>query len=108
MQQELERARRASEDERLLFCATHLEAILRKAVAHVALDPHHRFDTIAAVRENNPVPRGIEYHLGNFLKLATQHGLSLTDLTTFVASALLVDAYPPGMHSKFDPTFVHS
>lgn len=103
IQEELETAKQVNEDRRLLFCATHLEALVRKAVKRVALDPHGQFDMIAAVRENNPVPQGIQYHLANFLKLATQHELSLTDIAIFVASALAVDAYPPGMHCKLHP-----
>ncbi|EED22741.1 conserved hypothetical protein [Talaromyces stipitatus ATCC 10500] len=102
MRQELETARIVSEDRRLLFCATHLEALMQKAVKHAAQGSRQKFDIIAAARANNPVPQGIEYHLTNFLRLATQHGLPRTDIVTLVASALAVDAYPPNMHA-FDP-----
>lgn len=103
LQEELETARQANEDRRLLFSATHLEALMRKAARCVSLNPQEPFNLIAAVREDNPVPQGIRYHLANFLQLAAETKLSLMDIATFVASALAVDAYPPGMHCKSLP-----
>ncbi|KAF5017192.1 hypothetical protein F66182_10904, partial [Fusarium sp. NRRL 66182] len=48
LQEELEIARQSSEDRRLLFSATHLEALMRKAARCVALNPHEPFNHIAA------------------------------------------------------------
>jgi hypothetical protein len=98
---ELNVARNAAEEQRLLFSAVHLEALLRRAVQHVAQEPNLPFDVIKATRADNEVPPGITQHLEVFLILAERTKLPWSAIATFIASALLVDAYPPGMHSTF-------
>ncbi|KAH8691842.1 hypothetical protein BGW36DRAFT_304357 [Talaromyces proteolyticus] len=89
----------------LLYSATHLESLLTRAVRHAAEHPGTDFDVVSAVRENNPVPPGIKQHLQNVLSVASEAQLSFQDAAVFIASALVVDAFPPGMHA-FDPGLV--
>ena len=85
---------------RTLFTARHLVAFFRCASDHFAKTTREPFNFIKTSRFRNPVPLDLGKHLSNFLK----HIKSPKELTDFavpmIASSLLLDHYPPGMHGK--------
>lgn len=52
---------------------------------------------VTASRFFNPVPRSAQLHLQKVVKA---FGSRVPDLTQLIASALALDAFPPGMHRK--------
>ena len=98
---ELDLARIARVERRLLFSAVHLDALLRKAALHVAQNPHTIFNYILAARQNYPVDESLTDHLRSFVALSKNAEVSESAVSDYVASALLMDSYPPGMHSSY-------
>jgi hypothetical protein len=96
--QDMQARRRASS---VAFSATHFEAFLHSAFVHFADDVMTPFSFVKASRIANPIPRDFPTHLSNFLRCIPR------DLSSFapniIASALTLDGYPPGMHSKYRP-----
>lgn len=78
----------------------HFEAFYRLALEHVARTGMDPFDFINATRIDNPVGEDLADHVRNFLRLGLELRISYTDLASFIASAIIMDAYPPGMHRK--------
>ena len=83
-----------------LFSALHLAWYFGEAVKHTARTAVEPFDYVASSRYANPVSTDFSEHLINFLKLGTQCNLPEDTWTSFIASVILVDAYPQGMHCK--------
>ncbi|ODM18136.1 hypothetical protein SI65_06007 [Aspergillus cristatus] len=101
---ELDTSRAVRSKAHLLFSAVHLEWIFRNLLRHVAHRPTIPFNCIQACRGD----QGEEIagsSLRAFLDIVKQAGLPYQSVVTFVASAFLMDAYPPGMH-EFDPRIV--
>ena len=61
------------------------------------------FDCLRVARNNYPSTLRKAY-LIDFLGQAQKTGCEAQDVSSFVASAILIDAYPPGAHCEFDPT----
>jgi hypothetical protein len=59
-----------------------------------------RIDCLRHARENLPVSATFTTGLTELLKQASEGDWPVSDIHAFVASAFLMDAYPPGMHSK--------
>ena len=57
-------------------------------------------DFVTASRLNNPVPRSPEFHLQKAVRAFDSR---IPQVTRLIASALALDAFPPGMHRKSDP-----
>lgn len=85
----------------LLFTATYIEALFRKAIEHLTREPNRPFNSIKAAREGNDVAPNASRHLESFIKLVTNSGKTVSEIAICIASALIMDAYPNGMHSKF-------
>ena len=98
--EEVRRARQARIDSHMLLSAKHLEALLDQATSHVAREPDMKFDCIRAARGNNIVDDAVSDHISEFLRQSDRAGLSDEEVHSFIGSALLMDAYPPQMHSK--------
>jgi hypothetical protein len=94
----LAREERASAS--VLFSAQHTNAFFQQALRHFIQHPIEPFDFVRASRYGNEVTEDIAMHLENFLQLTRTYEVPSLAACSFVASALLVDAYPPGMHSK--------
>ncbi|KAJ3453489.1 hypothetical protein MRS44_017736 [Fusarium solani] len=103
---ELERALETSRQSRrrsnYLFSVRHLAEFLQhgaNAARNLAYEP---FDFIKTSRVHRDVAPDLSRHISNFLEKFT----SLSSLKQFavplIASSLLIDHYPPGMH-LFDP-----
>jgi hypothetical protein len=94
-------------ENQLAFSADHLRAFFHLACAHFAKDIISPFSFIKASREPNPVPPALSSHLTYFLKK-----IKLSEVMDFavpvIASALTLDSYPPGMHSKFKSYVLHA
>ena len=84
-----------------LFSAVHLEGFWNEAIEHTASDLSKVFDFILATRRERPIPRELDRYLKSFLDLAWSHGCQTETICRFIASALIMDALPPGSHSKF-------
>jgi len=85
---------------RLLYSAVHLNRFLQEAVKHVALSSKKAFNFILISRLSNPIDDEYIQHLSTFVRLANEHGFSLEEQASLMASGMLMDAYPPGMHGE--------
>ena len=83
-----------------LFSALHLSWYFGQAVKYTARTRVEPFDYVASSRLANPISTDFSGHLGNFLKLSTQCNLPEITWTSYIASVILFDAYPQGMHRK--------
>jgi len=97
---QLQSVRRVREQRHLLLSAVHISALADAAARAITTRPAVIFDLIRAAREGNEVDDTLGHHLTTVLRLAVPAGWSDADLASFVASALLLDGYPPGMHRE--------
>ncbi|KAB8244566.1 acyl transferase/acyl hydrolase/lysophospholipase [Aspergillus flavus] len=105
---ELDEARAARSKARLLFSAPHLDWILRRLFRCVAQRPTSPFNCIIACRERRDswgIADNTTQYLTEFLDITNQAGVPVIPVVDFIASAFLMDAYPPGMH-EFDPVIM--
>lgn len=72
-------------------------ALFRAAIAQYARQPSLAFNAILASRIPNPLPKEFEENLVEFLDASR---VANADNSCLVASALVMDAFPPTMHSK--------
>lgn len=86
----------------VLFAAHHFSWFFTQAVAHLARSPDEPFDFIRVSRARRPLPASVDDQLAAFFRLALQHRFTLDAVVTLVAAAVVVDAYPPGCHRKFE------
>ena len=100
LMEQVEQARNVRIQERLLFSAVHFEAFFQQAVKHVSHSLTEPFDFIASTRKDNEIDSNYTNHIATFVALANQHFAPYQSLVTFLASSILMDAFPPGMHSK--------
>jgi hypothetical protein len=85
--------------EKLAFSAVHFLSLFHSACCHFATDCIKPFSFIKASRQSNPVPKGFDSHIGRFLKLVPrEHRLKFA--VPVIASAMALDSYPPGAHSR--------
>ncbi|KAJ5288068.1 hypothetical protein N7478_003754 [Penicillium angulare] len=63
------------------------------------------FDCLELARIHFPSKSNSKTHLLEFLTKVEEAHCDIEDVSSFVASAFLMDAYPPGMH-LFNPTHV--
>jgi hypothetical protein len=89
--------RRRRAELRTLYTATHIEAFFVEALEGFALCSGRGFDFVAATRRRRGGPNKMTPHIQQFLSLAREE-ISEATISSFVASALLMDCYPAGMH----------
>ncbi|KAK5997515.1 hypothetical protein PT974_02878 [Cladobotryum mycophilum] len=82
------------------FSAVHWKALLRSAIAHHISQPSLPFNMVTAARVSYPLPTRMEDHLADFLQVCTDQPLNCTRV---IASALVMDAFPPNMHAHSLP-----
>ncbi|KAF5120455.1 hypothetical protein E5D57_001642 [Metarhizium anisopliae] len=80
------------------YSAIHTKALLQASIAHLPKCRISPFNPVAAARLSNPVPERIGEHL---LEVMTAFQSVDSDCTELVASALAMNAFPPGMHGEF-------
>jgi hypothetical protein len=83
-----------------LFSCNHFVAFSSRALEHVAQTAIHPFDFITATRQSNEVGKDYIDHVSNFLRLGSKFSIPYIHLASFIASSILMDAYPPNMHCK--------
>ena len=83
-----------------LFSALHLTWYFGEAVKHTARTAVEPFDYVGSSRRANPISTDFSEHLTNFLELGARCNLPENTWTSYIASVILVDAYPRGMHCK--------
>lgn len=88
----VDRAREGRISSHLHFSALHLNAFFSEAVKIFASTPSRPFDFIETAAEQ--AGKEFSLHLRHFLFLAEENALSWTSIPPFIASAILVDAYP--------------
>ena len=86
-------------DAQVAFSTTHFQAFFKFATIHFCSDIVSPFSFIDASRVPNPVPAEIMSHIGLFLKQVDQRQV-LNFAVPIIASALVFDSYPSGMHGK--------
>lgn len=85
----------------LLFSAIHLCALWKSNLESQmrGLDTT-AFDSLRVARKNYSSTLNRKACLVEFLRQAEKTGCDAQDISSFVASAILIDAYPPGMHCE--------
>jgi hypothetical protein len=96
----LDEARRVRALNTTLFSAVHQAALFQNALCHVAQTIREPFDIIHSTRKGNEIQADYSTHLERFFSLATKLKLPYDSIAYYVASTILVDAYPPRMHRK--------
>jgi hypothetical protein len=84
-----------------LYSAYHLNAFFESALRHVATCASSPFSFILATRECNPIQDRLWLYLRDFLRLYAANHTSQEATLEYMASALMLDSLPPGMHRKY-------
>ena len=87
-------------EQRVHFSAVHFEAFFSRAIHHLATSIDQPFDYIESTRLQNNVQGDYSDHIATFMALSMDVFISYGSLTSFIASSILMDAYPPRMHGK--------
>ncbi|CAG8074119.1 unnamed protein product [Penicillium olsonii] len=90
---------------KLMFSAAHLGDLFKMATDQICRLPRQKFDFIASTRQQNLLDGAFNSHLVDFLKLSGKATIPYEGIVSHIASAILMDAYPPGMHC-FSPRVV--
>lgn len=85
---------------RRLYLVVHLSKFFQITVSQTAVSVLRPFNFVAASRLGNEVDLDHANHLTSFFRLGIDHGLSDNIMTNFIASTILLDAYPPKMHCE--------
>jgi len=97
---EVEVSRLERIEQRLHFSAVHFDAFFKSAIHHLARSSDEPFDFIESSRLQNRVQDDYSDHIATFVALSNDVFISYESLTSFIASSILMDAYPPRMHGK--------
>lgn len=96
----LDEARRVRAGSAMLYSANHQAVLFQDAVRHVARTITEPFNAIVATRRGNEVLPDCSTSLEIFFSLAVKSKVLYDSVAYFVASSILVDAYPPQMHRE--------
>ena len=108
IQRQTEEVRHIKQSIGCLFSADHLCSLFSDAIKHTAQTMKTPFDFLASSRLANPVSPAFPQHLEGLLRLCRQGHLSYRFYTSIIASSVLLDAYPPGMHGERFPMMAGS
>lgn len=103
LEREAEEARAARQDGCLLFSAAHLQSLFGKMLLHVSQQSGLPFDCIRACRPSGSKQGDTSEYLARFMTTVEEARISSHTVAAFVASAFVMDAYPPGMHGRHEP-----
>jgi len=87
-----------------MFCAAHMAEFFKLAARNLSNTSLGQFNFVAFSREENPLDGAFRSHLLNFLNIGAKTKIPYGGLASHIASALLMDAYPPGMHGWYSHT----
>ena len=102
--QETIAARQTRLDSHTLFSSIHLATFFEKALVRFAKMPKTTFNFIRASREGNMVNSEFQDHISIFLSLSLENKLPNNIPVPFIASAIMFNSFPPGMHCKYHIT----
>ncbi|KAL3469016.1 FabD/lysophospholipase-like protein [Aspergillus californicus] len=100
--QQLQRARAARDRHNAIFSANHFNRFFDLALSHTS-HLSRPFNFIRSARESRPLDDAFASHLTRFISAANKTRLPYDSVASYIASAILMDAYPQGMH-KFNPS----
>ncbi|EKV13846.1 hypothetical protein PDIG_35900 [Penicillium digitatum PHI26] len=83
---------------KFMFSATHLSDLFNLATREICFSPLREFDFVAATRQQNPLDGAFSSHLIDFLRLSGKATIPYDGIISHIASAILMDAYLPGMY----------
>jgi hypothetical protein len=83
-----------------LFSAKHVNVLFKLALQHAAKCILPNFDFILATRRLNEVDDHFTHHLKIFLELCAAKNTSRDVILQYIASAVILDSLPPGMHRR--------
>jgi hypothetical protein len=84
-----------------LFSARHMDHLFRLGLQHIASQALPGFDVISATRQVNGIDEHFPHYLKTFLNLCTTNDASRDFILQYIASAIILDSLPPGMHRKY-------
>jgi hypothetical protein len=82
----------------VIFSTTYLSDLFKLATKNVCLSPTNQFDFITTIRQQNPLDRALSSYLIDFLRLSGKATLPYKGITSYIALAILIDAYPLGIY----------
>lgn len=100
LREEAAAARLEKANTHTLFSMVHFAAFFDSALLEFSRSPRLTFDFIRSARFDNPVPTGFERHIASLMTLSSENKLPAGILWEFIASAIILDAFPPDMHCK--------
>lgn len=83
-----------------LFSMIHIAAFFDTALRQFAASPLQTFDFIHCAREDHSVSPDFQHHITTFMSLCSGYGFPDNILWDFIASVIVLDSFPPDMHSK--------
>jgi len=99
--QELQTSRFTRMSSSAMFSSTHLEAFFGKAIRRFVRRPEALFDFVRASRDENPVNVELPNHINTFIGRSHDYNFPDSISLPFIASAILLDSFPPNMHRKY-------
>ena len=100
LDQEIQHARLARRETNTQFSAVHLAEFFGNALLNFSQVPHSKFDFVSSTRVYVPISHEFKHHLRAFMAQCIEHRVPQRVALSYVASALLMDSCPPGMHRK--------
>jgi hypothetical protein len=85
---------------KMLYSAYHLNLFFESALCHVAKCASPPFNFVLATRQCNRIEDHLWLYLRNFLRLCAASHVSREATLEYMASAIMLDSFPPGMHRK--------
>ena len=93
----LDLSRQHRKEDGYLFSAVHLDSFLHLALQHACQKPQWPFEFIS--RRSISQAKEHASHLATFLRMTDHH--KWDDRAAFIASTIMVEAYPPGAHRTY-------
>jgi hypothetical protein len=85
----------------LLFNAKHLACFMEQAIQHTSVTLTQEFNFTQESRKSNPVNKDFGDHIRRFLCLCAKFKVPYEAVSLLIGSAILLDAYPVGMHCQY-------
>ena len=105
LKRELKFARIARIQTRTLFSINHFAVLFDRGIEHFVSDSRQPYSFIRASRGSSFVDGELPIHLGGFVELCIRHAIHKDVMLPFIASALLMNFFPPGMHCEIENLF---
>ena len=87
-------------DKRWLFSGTHLAALFELRLQHAASNISENLSLIRGCRKYHTIPQDFPDHLSKPIRFGVEVIIRYETTASYVASSILMDAYPQGAHRK--------